>query len=265
MSLKGKLQSFDLPNVLQLLSNGEKTGVLNVTNGEEEVKIIIQRGAVIYATSSLKEFRLGYLMVNDGMISDRVLHTCLEESDTSQSAIGMVLVQKEYISQEVLISYTRKQVLEILYNLFFWQEGDFEYHDATHNLENMIVAPIQTMAILLEASRRMDEMSVITRQIPDMNMVFQISYRITENKEIVLNLNEWRMLSFINGKDSIQQIIEKSGSDTFSVLKILYALISFGIIKETLHERNDSAWLNYSDLVKSFYDVLQIVYSNLET
>jgi len=96
-------------------------------------------------------------------------------------------------------------------------------------------------------------------------MVFQISYRITENKEIVLNLNEWRMLSFINGKDSIQQIIEKSGSDTFSVLKILYALISFGIIKETLHERNDSAWLNYSDLVKSFYDVLQIVYSNLET
>jgi len=264
MSLKGNLQSFDLPNVLQLLCNGEKTGVLKVTNREKEVKIIIQKGTLVYATSSQKEFRLGYLMVTDGIIPDKILQTCLEENQQSGNAIGKILVEKGYVSQDILISYTRKQVLEILYNLFFWTNGDFEYKETTHNLDKMIVSPINIMTVLLEASRRMDEMSVITRQLPDINMIFRISDTITDDKDIVLNLNEWRILSFIDGKRSIKLIIEKSGTDQLLVFKILYALTTCGIIKEKISGINENSGLNYSNLVKTYYDILQIIYSNLE-
>ena len=187
MSLKGNLQTFDLPNILQLLSNGEKTGILKVTNNGKEVKIIFQEGTVIYATSSQEEFRLGFMMVTDGVISDKILKPCINESKQSKNAIGKILVEKGHVSQDVLIDYTRKQVLEILYDLFFWTEGDFEYSETTHNLEKIIVSPIQIMSVLLEASRRMDEMAVITRKISDMNTVFQISDTIAVNKFVELN------------------------------------------------------------------------------
>ncbi|NVL92262.1 MAG: DUF4388 domain-containing protein, partial [Desulfobacterales bacterium] len=59
MSLKGKLEAFYLASLLQLLSHEKKTGVLQLSDGDNIVKIFVKDGVIVYASSSQREFRLG--------------------------------------------------------------------------------------------------------------------------------------------------------------------------------------------------------------
>jgi len=266
MTIKGNLQTLELANILQLLCNDQKTGVLTLTDGVSEVKVNILEGSIIFATSSQKKFRLGYLLRNDGIISDDQAKECFEKSQQLGEVIGKVMVTEGLINQEMLDKYSLQQVENILYDLFFWSEGEFEYKDVTHDLKGMKIVPLNVMNLLLEASRRIDEMSVLKKQIPNENMVYQISQKIDEIGDVILNINEWRILSFINGTRSLGQVVEASGFDEFSVYKIIYSLTSYGLLKalspgaDNLGDKSSG----YSAIVEFYYEVLQIIHAELE-
>ncbi len=44
MSFKGDLESFDITMVFQLLSSNQKTGVLRVSSGSNEVRVYMMEG-----------------------------------------------------------------------------------------------------------------------------------------------------------------------------------------------------------------------------
>lgn len=234
MSLKGQLQTFFLSSVLQFLCHEEKTGVLHVTNGTDEVKVILKDGVIIYAMGSDKRFRLGALLRKSGVISEDQLIKCLEEGKRTRVSLGKMLVEKGYISYKVLREFTHRQVQEILYSAFLWQDGEFEYKEAARNLDldGVIVTELNTMSLILEASRRIDEMSVFKKQITSDELVFGISEKPQEKEEIVLNSNEWRILSLLDRQRRVADLIGASGYDEFAVYKILHSLLSFGLIEQ---------------------------------
>ena len=262
MSFTGNLDTIDLTDVLQLLCNDQKTGVLRLTNENNEVKIFIQDGSIIYATSTQKEFRLGTIMSNKGIITYKQLMDAIVGSKEQNIAIGKFLVIKKYITEDVLKQFTNKQVEEILYSIFLWSEAHFEYTDQTHNLDGMIVSPFNTMTLMLEATRRIDEMSVFTKKINDKKMVFRITEKILANKGIILKLNEWRMLSFVDGIRSVEAIIKKSGLDKYSVYRILYSLISYGLVSEKAAEQQGEEKMkntNFSAVAGAYYNTMHTI------
>ena len=52
MPLQGNIETLHITNVLQLLHNDEKTGILKVTCQGEIIKVYIQNGSIINATKS---------------------------------------------------------------------------------------------------------------------------------------------------------------------------------------------------------------------
>lgn len=50
--------------------------------------------------------------------------------------------------------------------------------------------------------------------------------------EIKLNANEWRVLSLIDGTRSVRQVITESAYDEFAVYKIIFSVISSGLIEQ---------------------------------
>lgn len=259
MSLKGNLETFFLINVMQLLCNEQKTGILQVTDGNNEVKVIINEGTIMYAMGTQKEFRLGSFLKNEGLISEELLQKSLEEGKEKQMALGKIMVENGYISQKELKEATGKQVKELLYSMFLWEKGNFEYKDATLNLKGMIVVPLNTMNLILEASRRIDEMSVLKKQIPEDEMKFKLSEKILNKEDVILNLNEWYILSIIDSNRTVRQVIEKSGYDEYRVYKILFSLISYGLIEETkeIYFKKNKYFTNYSILIKFFHDIVK--------
>ena len=262
MSFTGNLDTIDLTDVMQLLCNDQKTGILKLTNENNEVKVFIQDGSIIYATSTQKEFRLGTLMSNKGIITYKQLMDALVGSREQNIAIGKFLVMKKYITEDMLKQFTNKQVEEILYNIFLWPTAHFEYTDQAHNLDGMIVSPFNTMTLMLEATRRIDDMSVFAKKINDKKMVFRITEKILDKKGIILKLNEWRILSFVDGIRSIEGIIKKSGLDKYSVYRILYSLISYGLVDEKTAEQQreeNIENIDFSAVAGAYYNTMHTI------
>lgn len=265
MNLQGDFEGLTLASILQLLCNDQKTGILTVTRGKDKSKVYFDQGTIVYATAAVKQARLGFLLRNDGIISVKQLQKCLTFAKAENLHLGKVLVEKGYISLDTLKKYNTKQVEAILYDLLFWEKGVFTYRDAKLNLKNMIVTQLNPMKLILEASRRIDELSVLRKVIPSDKLVFKMSGKVKSKEEIKLNANEWRVLSLIDGSRSVRQIIQESSYDEFAVYKILYSVISSGLIeqKEEVQLKNgeDEAYL--TAVVTVFSDIMAAVRKNI--
>ncbi len=265
MNLQGDFEGLTLASILQLLCNDQKTGVLTVTCEDEQSRVFFEQGTIVYASASLREARLGYLMRADGIISVQQLQKCLAYAKEEKMHLGKILVEKGYISLDTLKKYNTKQVEAILYNLLFWKKGRFEYKDAKLNLHGMIVTQLNPMKLILEASRRIDELSVLKEFIPTDKLVFQMSGKVQSKDEIKLNANEWRILSLIDGTRTVRQIIVESGYDEFAVYKIFFSVISSGLIvqKEEVNLEDGGGKGDYASILTVFNDILASVKKNI--
>jgi hypothetical protein len=232
MPLSGNLETFHITNVLQLIHTDQKTGILIVTWKDEAIKVYIREGNIIHATKSHEKNRLGDLLIKHGMMNEKQLKECLKASKKQNIPLGKVVVDKGYTTVASLGKIIFKQAENAIYDMFFWEKGEFEYTDKAFSTQGMVIKKINIMSTILEAARRIDEMSVLKKQIPRDDMVFQVSDAVKDNRKIRLNPDEWSVLALVDGKLSVKQIISESINDTFTVYQILNSLISYGSIKE---------------------------------
>jgi hypothetical protein len=204
-------------------------------------------------------------MRNDGIISVQQLQKCLAFARQEKMHLGKILVEKGYVSVDTLKKYNTKQVETILYNLLFWKKGRFEYKDARLNLKGMIITQLNPMKLILEASRRIDELSVLKQSIPTDKLVFKMSGKVQSKEEIKLNANEWRILSLIDGTRTVRQIINESGYDEFAVYKIFFSVISSGLIeqKDEVQLDDQEGENDYSAILTVFNDILKTIKKNV--
>jgi hypothetical protein len=222
------------------LESDSKTGLLHIKNEEKVVGLFLKEGSIAYATCSQADTRLGYLLRSSGVISNEELETHLAKAKETNQALGKILVDKNVITNETLSEFIQKQAENIIYDLFFWKAGRYEYKDIEIDPERVFLKKISVMNVLLEASRRIDEMQMIRELIPDDTLIFGKA-EATENVVDDLNEQESLILTFVDGKCSIRQIIEKSGVDEYSVFNALNSLILSGCIQpcEESFQQND--------------------------
>ncbi|MFP4226563.1 MAG: hypothetical protein ACLFRF_07515, partial [Desulfobacterales bacterium] len=101
-------------------------------------------------------------------------------------------------------------------------------------LKGVVGNKLNTMNLLLEASRRVDEIEIFKKQIPNESGIIKIAGNTDQSgDDIKLNPDEWRILSLIDGKSTVRQIIDKSGFDDFTAYKHLNSLIASGRVEVT--------------------------------
>jgi hypothetical protein len=262
MSLAGSLETFNIANLIQFLSSDQKTGVLQISGGANTAKIFIKSGFIVYATSSQQEFRLGHLLRSAGVLSDEKLQECLQLAKEKNQQLGRFLVEQGYISRSSLKDFLHLQAEEILYDIFLWDAGDFEYTDAPINIKEKLFIPLNPMGIIMEATRRIDEQSIIKREIPGEQVIFKISQKMGETEKLKLTKNERRILSLMDGNRTVKQVINDSGYAEPATYKIIYSLKMTGFIEKTWKEESDV--VNFIDIINIFNNIFQIVYKTLK-
>ena len=156
VGLRGNLQSFDFSMVLQIVSKGEKTGVLYFRQGEDVRALHLRDGNLIAACGS-EGLRLGQIGCGKGFISQEQLQEVLVEAKKSGRRMGEVLLDLAYINEDDLKELIRYQIREIVLELSCWKEGDFEFRDYPVEFDERGIEDINIMRIILEAAARRDE------------------------------------------------------------------------------------------------------------
>lgn len=117
---------------------------------------------------------------------------------------------------------------EAVYAMATWTDGTFRFvpdemssrHSITKNNTNL----------LMEAARRLDEWKVLSKKIPSLDMVPRFEVPQGKQGKINLNTQEWLIMSKVNGSSSIAEIAVSSGLSPFDVAKMLYGLITMGLV-----------------------------------
>ncbi len=231
MALEGNLETFYLSSLFQLLSNDKKTGNLRITHDDDVVTVHFCEGTIVSATSSDNEKHLGYLLRSEGVIGSMELEKHLQIARNRKERLGKVLVDECFISKEELDKFVRMQVENILFTLFHWIQGKFRFEECAVSAAEATDTQFETMGLILEASRRVDEMSVLEKQIPAKDQVLRYTAdAASANRQTTLNNQENAVLRLVNGMNTIKEIIYQSGYDEFTAVKALYTLLSAGII-----------------------------------
>ncbi|MFP3999391.1 MAG: DUF4388 domain-containing protein [Desulfobacterales bacterium] len=232
MSIRGKLQTFDIATLIQILAYELKTGRLTLVSKTNQVQIFFQDGDIVFATESRKNNRIGMLLLNNGIISTKALDECLAISRQKKQFIGKTLVETGYITLAQLNDFLLKQAENTIYNVFLWQAGEFEYNDEDLNIKIMAGKRFDSMNILLEASRRIDELEVLKKKLQDDQATLRLCMSDDKNRrQTQLSQEERLVLSVINGDTTIRQIIDKTGFDDFTGYKAVYSLVSYGLVE----------------------------------
>jgi hypothetical protein len=153
---KGNLASLDFASILQMLSSGEKTGILHVSRSHTKSVICLKEGNIVAASDS-NGLRLGQILYKKGMISQQDLLSALKTAKKNNKMIGETLLGLGYISQITLNDLIYQQVQEAVLEIFFWKEGNFEYRDCVIEFHEATIRHISTIEIIMESVRRLDE------------------------------------------------------------------------------------------------------------
>lgn len=120
---------------------------------------------------------------------------------------------------------------EAVNRILRWRQGSFAFRPDMTTDQHSIQAPLQHL--VLEAARQIDEWQDIQKLLPSLDIVLAIEEKPAAGTEdIKLQPAEWRVLALVDGMRNISQVVKESHMGDFETCKVLYGLVSSGLLKQ---------------------------------
>jgi CheY-like chemotaxis protein len=246
--IRGDVDVLGIANLLQVLSNNGCEGYLTIAqDGQKKVIEFTSRG-IRLVSGARRTNPLGEILLRSGKITREQLDDLLVQQRKTGKPLGEIVAETGLLSKAVIDGALREQVSEEIYDLFTWLEATFEFitlggddpAPPDQGLLATVVLDQTVMSIMLEAARRVDELSRIQAVIPDVRL-------IAERLELPATLDDpgldrdalEEILPLVDGEKSVGEIIEESLYPKFTVLRTLYGLAQRGVVK--IRARSDAS------------------------
>jgi hypothetical protein len=263
MALEGTLRDFSLADIFQLIGLQRKTGVLTLRSKDDTVTVTFLDGKVVGADSLNRrlENRLGTVLIRTGYLTQDQLNRALEIQKETLQRLGFILTHYGIISAESLREAIQLQIMQIVYRLFRWKDGDYHFsQETTIEYDRDNVTPITAESILMEGARMIDEWPIIEKRIRSYDMVFR--KKLTDQEIVVVGAEEADEIDFdaspakkrrggggagdkirisqeeksiydlADGTMTVADIVEGSRLSEFDTNKALYELLTRDLIEE---------------------------------
>ncbi len=128
MSLVGRLEDLALSDIFQILSIGKKTGTLVLRGSRGNALITFRNGLVMRAETDDIDQTIGEDLLNAGIIKDTIYHLAAEvNKKLPAKSYAEILYELGSVNKDILEKITRKRIEKVIYQLLFWQDGDFQF------------------------------------------------------------------------------------------------------------------------------------------
>lgn len=234
--LQGDLSKIQLPDVLSFVAMIRESGKLVVRRADLERTIHWKEGEIVFASSSSNEHSLGQFLLRNGKINQEQY----EESKRRVTPLlrhGKILVQMGALSPKDLWWGVKNQVLEIIYSLVGWKDGEFAFFNSAEELaQERIVLQINTSSVIMEGIRRLDESARIREKVPSLELVFaRVQGVVPDFSELDMSDAEIAIYNDLDGRSNVRELTGRSDLTEFEVTRILFQLLSARLI-EPVHE-----------------------------
>ena len=236
MPIEGPLTELGIQDVLQLLDLTRKTGVLVVRSerNHDEATVYFDRGAIVAARRRRSLRKLGQQLLRAGKLTERELERALEVQKDDRHGehrrIGELLLEMGSVEEQDLEQHLRFQIEEAVYDLMSWEEGEFRFEERADAPAENFPVRIKVETVLMEGARRIDEWSRLEDRIPSLEAIPMLNELPDTGSPLDLRPDEWEVVAEIDGTRDIRQIAADLGRSSFDVAKIIFGLVTTGVI-----------------------------------
>lgn len=247
----------DLPEVLQWVTIGRKTGLLSFVKDKSKVRVYLKEGKIISSASNDPTKQLGQFLLFQGKVTEAELKRAFEIHLQTRVMLGKILVQEGLVSRDEVEKSLVTRTEEVIYDLFLWEDGYFHFSPAEYNENELILIKVDINALLFEGIRRKDEWVRIRKVFPTNDVVPSLRSDI-DLKGMALNPLQKKLLYLLTLKKPLSEIIlELHGSD-FLVCFEVFQLYQKQIVEITEIPLSEVETASPAELFNKGLELMQI-------
>ncbi len=230
MALKGNLRDFSTTQLLNLINLARKTGALTIESEEGSAKMYFKEGKLVHASLSGQDGHLTSMLLKTGKITPEQSRTIEARAKVNtDKELGLLLIQSGFADQRAIIQGVKSYILDVVYLLFTWTDGMFHFEPNELPSEDRITVAVDLENVIMEGSRRVKEWEKLQDELPDLDMALKFTDH--PMRDVKLSVEEWRVISFINPRNTVRRIAEANSMSDFQIRKIVYGMLAAGLVE----------------------------------
>ena len=156
MAVEGTLDLFKLPEILQLVAQQRKTGILTVQGQQDIIAISFLNGQIVAADAlnQTVEEGLAQILVGEGLMTANDFSRAAAEYPASGLRLLDFLVERLYVSRTDLLRALRIQMTRLLEKLLLWDKGEFKFYSGDEVSYEEGFVPIPVDELLFQIAQR---------------------------------------------------------------------------------------------------------------
>lgn len=236
-AVSGSLEDESFPAVLRPLVRAKRTGPLRVTRGKLLKTVYLSQGRLIFATSTDPEDRLGEMLLRKGLITYRALEESVRAIRAGKRQ-GTLLVENGAIRSKDLIEGVMEQVQEIIYSLFTWEEGTYEFVEGDLPSREVIVLRMSTADLVMEGIRRVGRWGRIRAGVGPLEQHYALATEAeTLMGSMALRADEVNLVALLDGAMTVEEICAAAREPDFQVCRMVWGLWACGLLDRVPQDR----------------------------
>ena len=233
MAIKGNLRDFSISHLLNLINLAQKSGALVIKGTNGAATVFFNNGKLSYAQVGTEENNLVSILHKANKLSAAQFKAIsAREGNINDKEFGLLLINANYFTRQDIILVLQNHFVGIVVQLFSWVEGFFQFENEASPPKDKVTVRVNLENIILEGSRRSNEMEYLQDEIPNLDLALKFAERPGANiQKINLSQDEWRVVSYINPKNTMKQIAKANNLDENEFRRIAFRLLQAGIIE----------------------------------
>ncbi|MGD2113498.1 MAG: DUF4388 domain-containing protein [Acidobacteriota bacterium] len=248
MAVEGTLDLFQLPEILQVVSQQRKTGILTVQGTDDIVAVSFLDGEIVAADSLTEttEDGVGEVLIAQGLLAASALREMTARSAQGGTRLGDLLVSDGHVDRSQFLAALRDHTLNLLMALLGWRNGEFKFYGGDEVSYEEGFRPIGVDELLLRSieqgeererealpdptSRlRPEETDKPVRVRPVDELGDQPTPTVGEDA-VWVSPEEERVLRSVGPRLTVEQVAQEAGMPLDRTRYVLYRLSRAGLV-----------------------------------
>lgn len=240
--MQGNLGSINVIDVLLRLHLEKRSGILRLARDDVKKSIYFLNGSIVFAHSNQKSDRLGETMLRLGKISLEDFEIASREVIEKGKRLGQALSDLGMISAEEVNSSVHYQLQQIIFSVFDWDSGEYEFVERERPVFEDIMVNVSTPELLIDGIRNISNVSVLQRCYQ--NNEKQVLHLASGNARLPrkdLHYGEETISSCVDGTRTIAAVRQLAHLSRIEFDRALCSLLLCGLVQLQKQEPADRA------------------------
>ena len=221
------MREFPLAEILQFISLGSRTGVLEIVRRDGVYGAVFTGGTITGLTAD--GWTLAQELRESNLLPSEIL-TGLLSVNTSIHDLRAAILTGGYMTADEWTAFVSRQVERLLYSLFDVRDGRFRFRQSPPTEGQWLPVRVSADRAVLEGTRWSETWARATNAVPSRQSRFERTGTVPRHS-VSISPTQWRVYVASGEPGNLMQLAARSVLCEVEVIESLQVLISAGLIR----------------------------------